>query len=133
MSQYSRYRYRKATEDRLLYEFTSNGPRGKLKLVVQFEIRSDQQTYNLAMGNLKEDGSIDDLIVNNNKDRDKVLATVAAIVDDFTLHHPDRFIFFSGSTPGRTRLYRMALTINYPYLSGIYHIWGLFENLIKRK
>jgi len=58
------------------------------------------------------EGKVNDYIKNDNKDRNKILATVAAAVYEFTSHYPDRFIFFVGSTPERTRLYRMALAIN---------------------
>lgn len=39
--------------------------------------------YNLAFGNTLEDGSLDDLVKNDNRDRNKILATVIFTVNLF--------------------------------------------------
>ncbi|MEJ0103974.1 MAG: hypothetical protein WDO19_16040 [Bacteroidota bacterium] len=56
------------------------------------------------------------------------MATVADAVFDFTERYPERYIFFTGSSLERTRLYRIAITINYDELDEIFDIWGLVEN-----
>ena len=53
---------------------------------------------------------MDDLAVSNNGDSEKVLATVVAAVYAFYDKHPDAWIFASGSTSTRIRLYRMGMT-----------------------
>ncbi|HVU83226.1 MAG TPA: hypothetical protein VHC50_00205 [Puia sp.] len=60
----------------------------------------------------------------DNGDRNKVLATVAAIVEAYTKRFPDRWIFFKGSTEERTRLYRMAIGFHLDELSSLYEIWA---------
>ncbi|HEX5150297.1 MAG TPA: hypothetical protein VFW07_02550 [Parafilimonas sp.] len=65
---------------------------------------------------MNADGAIDDETVNDNKDRNKILATIVAITFDFIEAYPEKAIFFTGSTKERTRLYRMALSINLGYL-----------------
>ena len=50
--------------------------------------------------------------------------TVASIVDAYTKRFPDRWIIFKGSTAERTRLYRIAIGLNYKELSVRYEIWG---------
>lgn len=52
---------------------------------------------------------IDDRVVTNNFDRQKVLSTVAAIVLDFIRERPGSWLHAEGSTPARTRLYQMGI------------------------
>ncbi len=121
MSNYPRYPFVEMSSHFGRYQFTSIGPKGHIKMVVQF-IHLLKTTYNLAFGKLNQDGSIDDQIENNNKDRDTILATVVDIVSEFTSRYPGCQIFFAGSTPARTRLYRMAITINFRFLDEVYEI-----------
>ena len=87
--------------------------------------RPMSQIYNLAFGNLRSDGSLDDHVKNDNKDRNRILATVASAIYNFTANYPERFVLFKGSTDGRTRLYRMALTINFQEISIDFEIYGV--------
>ena len=61
--------------------FVSEGPNGKIEKIIQFIETGIPGVYNLAFGNILPDGSVDDFSKTNNKDRDKILATVAAIVN----------------------------------------------------
>jgi hypothetical protein len=128
MQRYEGYDYTDLSSNSRIYEFTSIGPNGYIKKIVQFSQMQENDVYNLAFGNVSFDGSIDDFSTNNNKDRNKILATVAAIVYDFTSRFPDCYIFFVGSTKERTRLYRMAITLNYEELNNEFIICGLKEN-----
>jgi hypothetical protein len=67
--------------------------------------------YNLAFGDIP-DGTdmIDDAVVSNNDDRDMILATVANTIFDFTNNYGKHYIFATGSTPARTRLYQMGIS-----------------------
>jgi hypothetical protein len=113
------------SSDSLEFTFLSNGPKGKIKIVVQFNATENPTIYNLAFGNLLSNGDVDDTIKNDNKDRNKVLATVAAAAYEFTSKYPEKLIFFTGSTPERTRLYRMALTNNFDLLNLDFEIFGV--------
>ena len=62
------------------YTFVSVGPKGTISKIVQFLETSDLNIYNLAFGDLLADGNIADKVKNDNKDRNKILATIAAIV-----------------------------------------------------
>ncbi len=67
--------------------------------------------FNLAFGDWNEiTGRIDDSTISNNNDRDKVLATVAATVIQFTTDFPRAIILAEGSNAARTRLYQMSIT-----------------------
>ena len=125
MSHYGKYTFTESSLGVTVYDFVSIGPKGHIKKVVQFNETGEQGIYFLAFGNITDDGLLDDFTRNDNNDRNKILATVAAIVNDFTSRFPDCSIFFSGSTEGRTRLYRMAIALNYQALSKTFKIWGL--------
>ncbi len=122
---YERYESLLISANSLEYKFTSNGPKGEIQKVVQFIATSDPSIYNLAFGDLLQDGGVDDHIRNDNNDRNKILATVAATVYEFTARYPDKHVFFTGSTPERTRLYRMAITINLKELKESFEIYGI--------
>jgi hypothetical protein len=126
---YEKYDDLIATIDFLEYEFVSVGPKGNIAKVVQFTPTNNPAIFNLAFGNKKEDGSLDDLAKDGNKDRNKILATVVSSVHLFTAEYPAKWIFFSGSTPERTRLYRMAITLNFEELSVDFEIIGILKDL----
>lgn len=117
------------------YEFISEGNNGEIRKVIEFSQISinDYNLYNLGFGDkierIAENGNIiieyDDSTKSKNGDRDKVLATVASVVYDYTSSCPDRLIFFKGSCEARTRLYRSAISKNYTELSEQFHILGI--------
>lgn len=87
------------------FEFYSEGPKGVIKKVVEYQKTSDNNIYNLAFGDFNEIlNSIDDLSVTNNGDSSKVLATVASTVYAFIDKHPNAWVIATGSTSSRTRL-----------------------------
>src|ERR1700749_3413644 len=101
----------KAEKSLSVFEFVSDGPRGKIAKLVQYGETNLKGFYNLAFGDKDlATGEIDDSVVSNNNDSDKVLATVVATVYAFTDKHPDAWVYATGSTKSRTRLYRMGLT-----------------------
>jgi hypothetical protein len=114
--------------DFLQYEFISIGPKGEVKKCIQFTETNNPSIFNLAFGNLLNDGSINDLTIDNNLDRNKILATVVSTVYEFCSFYPEKWVFFNGSTIGRTRLYRMAITINLEELSNDFDILGVLKN-----
>jgi hypothetical protein len=77
---------------------------------------------------LLDDGSIDDESVTDNKDLDKILATVINIVYRFTSLYPGKFVFFRGSTPARRRLFRIVLNIYLEELKKHFHIYGVLQS-----
>jgi len=112
------------------FDFVSNGKKGTIRKRVSFTLTEVENVYNLAFGDLGEDGEIDDLSVSDNGDRNKVLATVSYIVEAYTNQYPDRWIFFEGSTESRTRLYRMAIGLYLEELSLKFEIYGWVDQQI---
>ncbi len=91
------------------FEFISEGPKGLIRKSIQFQQTNDPKVYNLAFGDKNPyTGEINDMVVSNNSDSEKVLATVVSAVYAFFDKHPDTFVYAAGSTKARTRLYRIG-------------------------
>ena len=107
------------------FEFYSEGTKGIIKKVVEFQLTIQENVYNLAFGDYSDKAKgIDDLSVTNNGDSLKVLATVASTVYAFIEKHPDAVVVATGSTAARTRLYRMGITNNLVEISEDFLIFG---------
>lgn len=119
-------KYPLASGDRLLtYEFISEGPKGLIHKRVQFKQTNLKNVFNLAFGDKDHDtGEIDDTIISNNGDSEKVLATVVATVYAFTDKYPDAVIYATGSTKARTRLYRMGIAKYFSEVTKDFEILG---------
>lgn len=116
----------KADDERYLYEFYSEGPAGRIKKVVLYEL-IEKNLFNLGFGDWDEDlKKVIDLNRSNNGDRDKVLATVAATVLDFIEKIPDARIFVEGTTPARTRLYQIGIGNNLTEINEIFEVFEVF-------
>lgn len=117
----------KTNDSRLDFEFDSKGPNGKIIKIVRFSPQNANGVtyFNLGFGDLNPDtGKVDDLSKSNNKDRDKILATIASIVMAFTEHFPDVMVYAQGSTPARTRLYQMGIAANWGEIESIMFVYG---------
>ena len=112
-------KYPLASSDKMMtFEFISEGPKGLIHKLVRFQPTNLRGVYNLAFGDKDlMTGEIDDTIISNNEDSEKVLATVVATVYAFTDKYPNTWIYATGSTKSRTRLYRMGIT---KFLSEVY-------------
>ena len=105
-------KYPLASSDKMLtFEFISEGKKGLIIKLVQYKQTNLKDVYNLAFDDKdQKTGEIDDLIISNNGDSEKVLATVISTVYAFTDKYPNAWIYATGSTKVRTRLYRMGIT-----------------------
>jgi hypothetical protein len=118
----------KAGHELLSYEFISEGPKGLITKRIQFTLVNRQGVYNLAFGDKDSiTGEINDKVVSNNGDSEKVLATVVGAIFAFFEHHPDAWIFATGSTTARTRLYQMGIAKYFDEISGELEIFGQIE------
>jgi hypothetical protein len=97
--------------------------------MVEYSETGTENIYNLAFGDYNfETKKIDDLSITNNGDSLKVLATVASTVYAFTEKYPQAWIFATGSTSVRTRLYRMGITNNLAEINEDFKVYGLTIN-----
>lgn len=108
------------------YTFVSIGKKRIIKQVV-FAHTGIQNIVNVGFGDLMSDGSIYDKANSNNGDIIKVLTTIVHILKDFTTKFPDVEIFFSGSTPERTKLYTRILRSYYSSFSKEFNINALIR------
>jgi hypothetical protein len=121
---YSKLNY---TDDFSVIDFISIGKNGPIPKRIAFSRTELENVYNLAFGDIDENGEIDDYKISDNGDRNKILATVVNVIDDYTIKYPDRWIIFRGSTCERTRLYRMAVGINLEELSRTFEIYAFAQ------
>jgi hypothetical protein len=117
-------------DDHTAYEFYSEGPKGQIRKMIWFNKVQERPVliYNLAFGDVEEDGEINDAVISNNADRDRVPATVARSIHDFCDKHGNHFIFTQESTPARTRLYQMSIMRNLDEVMNDFDIRGLTNN-----
>jgi hypothetical protein len=111
-----------------VFEFVSAGKLGSIIKRIAFVPTAFENVYNLAFGDVNDRGQLDDYAVSDNGDRNKILATIAKVVELYTDKYPERWIYFRGSTNCRTRLYRMAVGLNLDELSRQFEIYAEVDN-----
>jgi len=97
----------------LTHKFDSIGPKGIIRKVVLYRriIPKYKNYYNLSFGDWdKINGKINDIVVSNNNDSNKILLTVGMTTLQFVNNFPNAEVFIKGSTVSRTRLYQMAIS-----------------------
>jgi len=110
------------------YAFTSVGPKGFIKKTIRF-IMVGYNFYNLAFGEVNEETKkISDNVNSGNNDHEMILSTVAAVVETFTADRPEALIYAEGSTPSRTRLYRICITKYWDDIVSRFEILGFQNN-----
>jgi len=120
-----------SNDDLSRFEFVSTGEKGAIRKRIEFRPSNIEDVYELGFGDVMPDNeTVDDTVVSDNGDRDKVLATVIRALILFTTRYPDRWVHFQGSTNSRTRLYRMVITQRYKELNSIFDIYGLQEDKV---
>ena len=115
----------KADQDQTVYEFISEGRKGAIRKIIIFQPTTEPNLYNLAFGDRDpQTGGVNDMAVSDNGDTDKVLATVVAALYVFFENYPDAFVYATGSTAARTRLYRMGITRFYNEVKSDFVLYG---------
>jgi hypothetical protein len=110
-----------------VYEFYSEGPRGKIKKIVFYKQLEEWggNIFNLSFGDWDEEKQkINDKVTSNNADRKKVLFTIAATVLDFTKHYPGAVVYARGVTPSRTRLYQIGIASYLEEITQLFKMYG---------
>lgn len=107
-----------------VFEFTCDGPKGKIAKLIKFSETDKPGVCNLAFGD-KIRGDIDDRVVSNNADTEKVLTTVVDAVYVFTEKNQDMWVYATGSTKARTRLYRRGIAKYLSLANKDFFVFGL--------
>ncbi len=116
-------------KSRKVFEFTSEGPKGEIPKLIRFTKMHIQGVFNLAFGDKKPGAyEMDDEVISNNGDSRKVLATVANAVDIFTREYPSIWVFATGSTRSRTRLYQMSINKHLHEIIKNFEVYGLVND-----
>jgi hypothetical protein len=116
----------KAEKSLMVFEFTSEGPKGQIPKLIKFSETTLKGFYNLAFGDKNsETDDIDDTVVSNNNDSEKILATVVSAVYSFTEKENEAWIYATGSTQSRTRLYRMGISKYLDEVKQDFSVFGL--------
>ncbi|MFI5221097.1 MAG: DUF6934 family protein [Bacteroidia bacterium] len=116
----------KAEKSLMVFEFISEGSKGQIPKLVKFSETNLKGLFNLAFGDKDQNtGEINDTVISNNSDSEKVLATVVATLYAFTDKHNDAFVLATGSTKARTRLYRMGITKYFNEIQKDFLVYGL--------
>ncbi len=122
-----------SSPDALRFEFYSVSPQKQICKIVEYTpLPQNQNIYNLGFGDKKEDGTIDDLVVSNNKDMDQVLATIVQTIFKFFEVRPDKTLIFLGSTESRTRLYQMVIVKHIEEADKVFHLRGIVNGEIQK-
>ncbi|TLV03320.1 DUF6934 family protein [Dyadobacter luticola] len=98
-------------EDAHRFNFVSVGKQLINKTVI-FQRIGQTQFYNLALADIKDDGTLDVLTVSNNGDTKKIFATVFQCITNFLQFRPESTIVFMGSTKERTNIYHWLICRN---------------------
>jgi len=107
------------------FEFISEGNKGAIRKIIEFQATSEPEVYNLAFGDKDPlTGDINDLAITNNGDTEKVLTTVVAALYVFFDNYPAAYVYTTGSTKARTRLYRMGITKFYEEIKNDFYLYG---------
>jgi hypothetical protein len=113
-------------DEALRFEFVSMGKKQISKAVVYAETNIPR-LYNLGMGDVNPDQSLDFETISDNGDRDRILATVIRTLLVFFESRPLALVAFTGSTPARTRLYQILLAREIDKPPVLFTCWGLNE------
>jgi hypothetical protein len=122
-------KYEIEAEDSLeVFEFVSIGNKGNILKLIKFSETALKGFYNLAFGDKDLlTGEIDDKVVSNNGDSEKVLATIVSAVYAFTDKKNEAWVYATGSTAARTRLYRMGITKYIYEVRQDFEVYGLLN------
>ncbi len=113
-----------------MYQFVSIGSKGEINKLIKYTKTGTANVYNLGFGDkIGETEDIDDEVISNNGDSIKVLATVAASAFVFTDNYPNAYIFATGSTPSRTRLYQIGIANNLKEIEEGFYVWGEYNEV----
>lgn len=123
----------KRLDDRLTFGFESISQEKTIKKLIEFRLLdTSSELYNLALMDILSNGEVSDMIVSNNQDMPKVLATVFQSISLFFKEKSNAKVLIQGSTPSRTRLYQIAIGKYHAELELIYNIWGFRGTDIQR-
>lgn len=125
-----KYRF-KMKDSFYIYEFISQGPKGDVKKVIRFTTKKAQgkNYFNLSFGDWDDKNKrIDDRVVTDNGDLEKILGTIGAAIVDITEKFPQMHIYAQGSTPSRTRLYQIYINKYWQNIEPMFQVYAFVND-----
>ncbi len=116
------------SQNHQIYYFESIGKETIKEVVIYQPIEGSPNVVELAFGNLNEDFTIDVMAINDNKNMPLVISTVIFTVIDYLNYFPNKKVFFRGSTPSRTRLYRAAISKSLHIFEPSFQVFGFISD-----
>jgi hypothetical protein len=108
--------------------FHLTGPKGRITKLVKYTETSIKGVYNLGFGDkIGNADDFDDMVISDNKDSVRVLATVAETVYRFTSKFPNASVLATGSTLARTRLYRIGISNYLEQIEQDFNVFGFIN------
>ena len=118
-----------ANSDQRVFDFVSFGPNGKFHKRVVFAKTSYDGVFSLNLADFDQNsGYLDYYSISDNGDRDKILATVVSCLYAFFNEYPKVYVYATGSTPVRTRLYRMGMSKYYDQMEADFNVFGELDD-----
>lgn len=108
-----------------LFEFESVSEWKSIRKQVIFQaLPGEPELYNLALIDILETGEASDVVVSDNSDMHKVMATVIHCLLRFFEHHPSVTVYIRGNSASRMRLYRAIISREISEVKNILEIYG---------
>ena len=114
-----------------MIDFVSAGPQRRIVKRIRIYSTPKPEIFHVLLADVGRGGKSDDMAMNNNGDRDRILATVVYVIELYTLRYPERWIYFSGNTKLKNRLYRMFINKRLGMLASNFYIYGDVNKEIK--
>jgi hypothetical protein len=102
------------------------------KTIIYTPFDDNQDIYNLTLADILPDGTFSDKTVSNNEDMNKIMATVIQTIIHFFVKYSSKMIYIEGSTPERTRLYRIILAKELSEIEKTFNIYGVINDDLER-
>lgn len=120
--------YLEQSTDGHFFFFESIGKKIVQKAIGYIPFEENPNIVELVFGDLNKDNTVDFMNVSDNEDMVLILSTVIASINEYLADFPTKTIYFRGSSPSRTRLYRAVISKYSKSNELFYDIFGISEN-----
>jgi hypothetical protein len=114
----------------LCFDFESINDRRIIHKRVLYSPTIIPDLYNLALGDVEINNTLNDTVRSGNEDRNEIIATVVQTLLIFFQSYPHRAVYFEGSDPEgvRTRLYRAVISRELDNTRESFDIYGMYDD-----
>jgi hypothetical protein len=110
----------------IAYYFESVSEHKIIKKGVYFQPKSTAFEYNMALGDVNDKtGEPDFLVMSNNGDLTKIMATIFGIGIDFFKKYPNSIVYFLGNKTRKTKIYHWIISKHLTEISQYFEVYGV--------